>query len=450
MKGIIVALLFLSLSPSVSSQKFLGYWELIKEDGDSEQNPTEWIGFYENGTYALGRVGLSQPGKIGEWVFDKKENSVRLFLDNRKIDDGKYVIEEVSDDKMTMSLLWKKIHLVRNEKAANFHIPPVNIEVKLLWRYDFAEGGYPNQRSAIDDKAFYFGSDLGNIRALDKETGKRIWEANTELGSKGFFHTIAQDDEYLYCNGTQGNIYKIDKKNGEVVWTVKTRFDDDVLNKINVVGDMIYANPVLQEFFALNKDGEEVWKTKLPDLVFSYTIHNDKIYANVGVGSFMVLDASNGRILTTKEISGKFNYYPEPAIAENTVIISDLSTRQLKAFDSETMREKWIDSTHQFLSAYESNGVILAISNNQFARLSPADGSILWEVKDKYPRICDPVVFDDKVYLQSREKFIVIDVKSGKVLYESDFKHKSFMQPLVTKDAIYMGYNGKIMKAERP
>ena len=163
-----------------------------------------------------------------------------------------------------------------------------------------------------------------------------------------------------------------------------------------------------------------------------------------------MLDASNGRILTTKNTSGIINYYPEPAIAENTVIICDLSRKQLKAYDSETMREKWIDSTHQFMGAYESDGVVLAISNNRFSRISPSDGSILWEVKDKYPRICDPVVYDDKVYLQSREKIIVVDVKNGKVLYESIFKHKSFMRPIVTKDALYIGYNGRIMKAERP
>ena len=225
-------------------------------------------------------------------------------------------------------------------------------------------------------------------------------------------------------------------------------FDDDILNKVTVVEDMIFVNPVSKEFLAFNKEGKELWRTQLTDLAFSYTIHNDKIYANIGMGSFVVLDASNGRILTTKNTSGIINYYPEPAIAENTVIICDLSRKQLKAYDSETMREKWIDSTHQFMGAYESDGVVLAISNNRFSRISPSDGSILWEVKDKYPRICDPVVYDDKVYLQSREKIIVVDVKNGKVLYESIFKHKSFMRPIVTKDALYIGYNGRIMKAE--
>ena len=447
MRGLVVFVLIFFVVPIVSSQKFLGYWEIMskeKEEQEEIEDRLRWVGFFEDSTYSAGLIGELDTGKRGVWTFDKKENLLQLISYNDNVDDGKYVIKRVSKDHMTLDLLWKSIYLEKVHKSSK-----VPIDAEPYWEYDFGSG-YPNQNPAIDEANFYFGSDMTPVTCLDKNSGTVRWVSDVKVGSKGFFHSIAQDENFLYFNGTQGTIYKVDKNDGKATWSVKVPFDDDVLNKITVYNNLLFVNPLVKMFIALDKNGKEVWSTELSNPVFSYTIENSMIYANVGFGDFVVLDAKSGEILNQKHISSKVNFYPTPIVSKETLLLCDVGKETITGYNPLTLEEKWKDSTNQFKGMYQSGEMVFAISDSEFSRLSPVDGSLLWSVPGEFDRICNPTVSAGKVFIQTRYMFFIIDTKNGNVLLRTPFEHMSYTQPLITENGIYVGYEGMITKLKHP
>ncbi|GEM_PF-6733116 len=454
MKGILTVFLIACCTSGTIAQKFLGYWEImtIQKSDEKELRPrTNWIEFFDGGTFAIGQIGAGIPARTGEWIYDKKARSIKLISNRGQTNDGTYVILESSEDRMTLEMNWKTLFLERGIRAVPLVVEVNGIENKVHWLQTDIEGNL-TQHPAMDDRAIYLGSDKMGVSCISRKSGRIIWEAPLEQRFRGVFHTIAQSDSYLYFNGMQGGIYKVRKKDGKIIWWVDAPFDDDMLNKMILKDDMLYLNPLDRSFLALDTNGIKVWQTSLPEIVFSYTMADDKIYAYCDKGELIILNAVTGEIVGRRKAGEPALFYPTPVVVSNKLLVCDLATKTLRAFDakSDFLNQIWENSEQQVTGIYASNGIVCYLSDNAFGRISPKDGSIIWSVPGDFKRICEPTFFDGKVYLQSRKEFIIVDAKTGEIEHRSVFERKSFMQPIVTNNAIYVGYEGNLLKLKHP
>ena len=82
---------------------------------------------------------------------------------------------------------------------------------------------------AVNDDTVVFGSDDGKVYGLDRETGKKIWEFDTEDSPSS---PVIAGDRVVVASG--GSIYLLDLKTGKKVWSAEV--SDEITSPAVVAG----------------------------------------------------------------------------------------------------------------------------------------------------------------------------------------------------------------------
>lgn len=323
------------------------------------------------------------------------------------------------------------------------------IESSAVWKHNFGEG-YPCSSFLLDGNHLYFSAGSTKLRKLDASTGKMIWEAQTDIGFKGFIHGFDHDKAHIYLNGTSNGIHKVRKSDGSVVWSYDARFDDDVLNSVTLKNEILYVNPLDSGYFlALNaKDGKIHWLTDLESPVLGYSIEKDRIYCQQYNGHFTMIDLKSGKILKENKQLEKNRFYYRPMIWDN-VVIACAPSKQIVAFNKKTLETVWTNTSGYF-NMFSDDDHLFAYDHEFLYRIDPANGQELWKIRTGGRWMYKPNVVGSKVYLQGRRSFHILDLKTGKELHKEQFDHKSYTQPYIDRDFMYIGYGGIILKAPTP
>ena len=119
----------------------------------------------------------------------------------------------------------------------------------------------------------YAASRKGQIKAMDLESGKTLW--NIDVSNSSFFSSqsallsggVIVDDKYVYVGSERATIYTIDKYSGTIIWQKDVK--GEVIAKPILVDDnliVLTSNGYIQAF---NRDnGNELWEvsTEVPTL----------------------------------------------------------------------------------------------------------------------------------------------------------------------------------------
>ena len=213
--------------------------------------------------------------------------------------------------------------------------PQTVASLKATWTVRTAGG--VGATPAVDETAVYFPDNAGNITAVDRATGKQIWQRKVGdiTGSPGAAARVtpAIDGDALYL-GDQGAtpynrgayFFALNKKTGATLW--KVVLDSQPIARVGqsaaVHGDLVYVglssyaerlstNPTFKccsfrgNFVALNKKtGAVVWRTYL-------TPGPETGFSGVAVwGSTPVIDIKRNQVVITTA-----NNYTAPAAFNN-------------------------------------------------------------------------------------------------------------------------------------
>jgi len=247
---------------------------------------------------------------------------------------------------------------------------------------------YPDKPSAqrvfyakplITDDAVYIG-DLGNsFHKLDLETGNEEWSFTD---AKGFFiGQAAINGEMIYAPSNDGHLYALDQ-NGNLVWKFKT--DHYIWGQPQISSDRIFVGSTDRFVYALSMDGEAVWTVELAGaIVDSPVLSNDGSALFVGsMGKEMVaLDTNDGDVLWTFDANGNLeSVWGNPILENDTLIFSD-SAGKLFGLDPVTGEARWqtvvSGSVVGGLTAME-DGFVLATKEG-LVKAFDFEGSPLWE-----------------------------------------------------------------------
>jgi eukaryotic-like serine/threonine-protein kinase len=234
-------------------------------------------------------------------------------------------------------------------------------------KWKFATGDRIVSSPVIDNKRIYFGSDDGNVYAVDSETGRQIWKCATK-GPVSSSPAVAGG--IVYATSYDGKLYALNFETGAVKWKFATagerRFEakgihgmqpknqtiadpfDVFLSSPVVIKNTVYFGSGDGNVYALDAaTGEQRWKFKTGDVVHSSPAFADGVlFFGSWDSYFYAVDAASGKEKWRFHggedalMHNQVGFQSSPAVVDG-VVYTGCRDSNVYALDTVTGKEKW-------------------------------------------------------------------------------------------------------------
>lgn len=325
-------------------------------------------------------------------------------------------------------------------KRQTFNLaPPATDKVKLQWSTAVKGNIWKTNPLIIGDKLFVATMDDGigtkqAIMALDKHTGKELWSSPTVNSIK---HKLRYSNGILLATDVETNVYAIDANTGKILWTKKpvksslpTFVSCPVLDKgvyytglgnrmsaidvrtgkvhwegvdpsggeatpaeLSVVDQTLLAGYNWNALCAYDiQTGKLLWKRQEDGLRFrsgGVTAKDGYLYTT-GLNGIFKLNLKTGEIIQKSIKTDDFKVMASPQIVDG-LLIMPTSTNGIKAYDPQTLEEKWHFATGEALvytSPYSSPDQHKMVGTVE-SSITEVKGKLLFGASDGYIYILD-------------------------------------------------------------
>ena len=290
--------------------------------------------------------------------FEKRQNPVLFFANNKK---KLIVADNISKyyalDIETGKVLWSKNNTapfnsqIKIFKDKFFIIDFENIlraysivDGREIWNIKTDNSLVRSQKKLsmviIKDK-IYFNNSLGDISAVEIESGELIWQRPTQSTltyDEGYFlktSDIIADAQTLFFSNNKNQFYSLDIKTGGVNWkqkinsTLRPTLIDDYIFTISLKGYLIIIEKNSGNIIRITDLFKGI-KQKIRNKILptGFIVGKDNIYLTTDHGRLLVADIASGRIINIIKIDK--NKIIRPSIlSDNLFIITDNSIIKL-------------------------------------------------------------------------------------------------------------------------
>ncbi len=310
-------------------------------------------------------------------------------------------------------------------------------------KWTFPTGGRVVSSPVWHDGAVLFGSDDGNVYAVDAATGRQRWMVRTGGPVPS---TPAVADGRVHVVSYDGRLWTLDARTGEVLWKFATegerRFEARGLHGMQ---------PRTQTF----ADMYDVYLS-------SPLVVGGKVYFGSGDGHVYALDAATGR-LAWKFATGDV-VHASPAFADGLVVVGSWDGK-LYALDAATGAQRWafqagvdplIHNQQGFQSspAIAGGTVFTGCRDGHLYAISLEDGTPKWSVDTEGSWVnASPAVADGRVYFATADtaRWQVVDAATGQPVQPvGSTQAYVFGSPTVAGDTVLVGVlNGSLQARDR-
>lgn len=265
-------------------------------------------------------------------------------------------------------------------------------------------------------KQVFYGSENGQLFALDAETGALNWQVKV----KGeIIAAPALEGNTVVINTSSGNLTAYNASNGKELWLVAQDVPPLTLRGTSspVVsnGGVFVGKPdgLLSVFILAN--GQAGWSSEIGqatgstelerviDVDSSPIILGDKVYSISSRGQLSVLELRSGAVVWQRDYSS----YSSLAIEGNTIYLTDVKGH-IYAVDRINGTEKWSQA------ALHNRGVTGPVVVEDYVVVGDYEGYLYWLSVDKGEFIShyhvdgsgiytEPTLYKDILYVQSRD-----------------------------------------------
>jgi len=315
---------------------------------------------------------------------------------------------------------------------------PVNKEgreVQPVWTYK--TGGAIWSSAAAADGALFFGSNDGNVYALESAGGKLLWQFKTGGAVWG---PASVDGDYVYALSDDGFLYKLARHDGKLVWrfdthggAVKREGYDRLASSAVVVGDTLYLGSADGSLYALDpSDGHERWHFATMGMVRSTpAVAGGRVFFGSYDHSIYAVDAKSGALQWKRDTL--MPVVSTPLVANDLVYIGSRNA-DFYALDAATGKIKW--RAFDWVSWVESSattrdGVVYVGCSDcwDLFAYDATSGKELWRFNTggeswPIPALTDKVVYIGSVGYDGFGRlggFYAVDRASGKGLWRFTF-----------------------------
>ncbi len=299
----------------------------------------------------------------------------------------------------------------------------------LKWK--FATGNRIVSSPVWSDGVLFFGSDDGNVYAVDAATGRQNWKYSTGGPAPS---SPAVADGRVYFGSYDGRFYAVDARTGKLKW------------KFTTEGERRFEAKGLHGMQPKNQTFPDPYDVYLSSPVAA----QGAVYFDSGDGNLYALDTALG------ELRWKFQtgdvVHASPAYADGTLYFGSWDSF-FYAVDAATGHEKWRfqggqdPQTHNQVGFQSSPAVVDGVvytgcrDSNVYA-LDAVTGKEKWRVFNQMSWVnSSPAVTKGKVLFATSDSslFHAVDVATGKPLFHQQLKAYVFSSPAVAGDVVYLG-----------
>lgn len=319
----------------------------------------------------------------------------------------------------------------------------------------------------VGDKLFVATMDDGigtnhSIMALDKRTGKTLWSLPTINSIK---HKLRYSDGILLATDVETNIYAIDASTGKILWTKKpsnpslpTFVSGPALDKgiyyaglgkrmsainihtgkvlwegvdpsggeatpaeLSVVDQTLLAGYNWNALCAYDiQTGKLLWKRQEDGLRFrsgGVTAKDGYLYTT-GLNGIFKLNLQTGEIVQKSIKTDDFKVMASPKIVED-LLVMPTSTNGIKAYDPQTLEEKWHFSTGEAL-----------VYTSPYS--SPDQHKLVGTVESSVTEV------QGKLFFGASDGYVYMLNKQGKLLSKFNLGAPIFSEITVDRNFIYI------------
>ncbi|MGV6806718.1 MAG: outer membrane protein assembly factor BamB [bacterium] len=274
------------------------------------------------------------------------------------------------------------------------------VEVKRNWKTGGLSGldaGISNMRLAISDNAVFAADAKGNVMAVDKNDGKRLWRRDLKARLSG---GVGYGGGNVYVGSIEGQIYALSATSGEVLWKAGT--SSEILASPAANADMVAVisqNGRLEAFNAI--DGSSLWSFEVDTPILtirgsSSPIATDTmIIAGFDNGKLYGLRSDNGVLLWEARVAAPEGSTELERIVDvdgDLLLVDDIVYAgsfqgQLGAFARGTGRNLWYQkvSTHEG-PGYGSSQVYVSDEEDIVRAYRSNSGQPVWSNDQLYLR----------------------------------------------------------------
>ena len=272
--------------------------------------------------------------------------------------------------------------------------------LQLLWKNPI--GKYQNaieSSPAVVNGVIYFGSDDGNVYALNASTGAKLWSFSTGSAA-ALYVSPAVANGVVYIGSFDANMYALNASMGTKLWSYNT--GGAVSSSPAVVNGVVYFGSTDSNVYALNAGtGAKLWSyaTGTEILDTSPVVANGVVYFGSEESHVYALNAGTGVVLWSSAISMNSS---SPAVANGVVYIGS-ADGNLYALNASTGAKLWSYATHGNIgsSPAVANGVVYISSQvgNLYA-LNASTGAKLWSYAIGIGGNSSPTIVDGVAYIR--------------------------------------------------
>lgn len=322
------------------------------------------------------------------------------------------LIIAISCEKETVNIGNKDIIILACGDDDDVNLYAVDGKGDLVWK----KIGYSYPGAIKDDIAYIMLDD--KMCAVDILTGNEIW-VNEALPMKST-NPLALYNNVIYATSLSRDIYAVNASTGELKWTFKTESNAVINSAPTVVNDIIYFGAPDHNIYAIDLDGNLVWKflTNSGDLRSSPAVFGNKLFIGSDAGILYALNAENGDSIWSCNVGTDGEECP--TISEDKLYIQgDQALYCLSTVDGSVIWDYTIAWNDTWSTPFEENGALYVIGIHEgIQAFNSIDGSRIWKNTSFGTETnASPVVYDNVVYVSSPGGLIATNASTGKTLW---------------------------------
>ena len=313
--------------------------------------------------------------------------------------------------------------------------------LELLWTFDAGES--IDSSASIVDSTVYVGTYLGELIAVDLDTGEPQWryQASTDVGIGESSPAVGHG--LVFVGDLSGMLHAVHRNTGERAWTFQT--EGEIKSSPVVVGDHLLIGSYDGFLYGLSAtDGTLIWKYETLNYVHATPAVADGVAYFGGCDEvFRGVRISDGQEVFNLP-AGAYTA-ASPVINDNRVYFGTFDNEVL-GLDLQSQEIIWRYEHHTrhfpfYSSALNIDGkVIIGGRDRIIHAIDEETGEEVWTFMTGARVDSSPVASGTRVYVGSGDgRFYVLDLKTGEKLWEFDTAAPLFASPAIGDGKIVIG-----------
>ncbi len=336
------------------------------------------------------------------------------------------------------------------------------LKMKRVWSRDIGKGQgkkFNRLRPAIDGAAIYIVDADGDVLALDRKTGKKLWKIDVKADITG---GVGVGDGLVMVGTPNGEVISLDQETGELLWRVL--IGGEVLAPPATNGDVVAVQTFDGVLHGLNAvNGDTLWRyqSQVPVLTLRGTagpvIESGFVFAAFANGRLVGVDINSGAVAWESrvaiaqgesEIERVVDVDGTPLLLANTLFAVSYQGR-IAAFDPASGRTMWFQDASSYVGLDDGFGnVYYSHADGSVVALDQRTGNIRWANEQLgYRKLSAPAAFNNYLAVSDYKGYVhILTQIDGEFVGRFKLGSKGVRAPILARgDTIYVyGNKGKL------